>query len=103
MVDTLDTQNKIHDGNRRSKAGGIEYICSNKEANSPSSCDTAYGTSGIYYSVGTNPEMGIKEKVKDVHGSDSRQVDFIGELEKFLCGLAPENWSMFIESISCKS
>jgi hypothetical protein len=44
---------------------------------------TAY-QSDRHYSVGTDSKTGIKEKITDVHGHDSRQTRFVGELEKML-------------------
>lgn len=84
MILASSSQNEISDSNRHSKAKDIEYRCCNKEANSPSSNDTVSGTSGIYYSVGADQGMGLKEKIKNVHGPNSRQIAFMGELEDFL-------------------
>lgn len=39
---------------------------------------------GEFYSVGIDHTLGLKEKIIDVHGADSGQVDFINGLEDFL-------------------
>ena len=44
---------------------------------------TAY-QSDRHYSVGTDSKTCIKERIAEVHGHDSRQTRFIGELEKML-------------------
>ena len=44
---------------------------------------TAYQTDR-HYSVGTDGKTGLKERIADVHGHDSRQTRFISELEKML-------------------
>jgi len=37
-----------------------------------------------FYSVGIDDNLSLKENIADVHGEDSRQVSFVGELEEFL-------------------
>jgi len=39
---------------------------------------------GEFYSVGIDETIGLKEKITDVHGTDSEQVGFINDLEDFL-------------------
>ena len=39
---------------------------------------------GGFYSVGIDESLGLKEKIMDVHGANSRQVSFVSDLEEFL-------------------
>ena len=64
--------------------GGYEPAPFCNETESQSHFDSVSNPTGEFYSVGIDETMGLKEKIEDVHGVDSRQVNFISELEDFL-------------------
>ena len=57
---------------------------SSYEPETASPTESRYDHFGEFYSVGIDDSLGLKEKIEDVHGVDSRQVNFISELEGFL-------------------
>ena len=67
-------------------AGAEEYKrdFSHKETEREYSCEGLSSPAGEFYSVDTDQNPGLKEKITNVHGADSRQVSFIRELEDFL-------------------
>ena len=46
--------------------------------------EMASGPSRTFYSVGIDETIGLKDRIADVHGDNSRQVGFIRELEDYL-------------------
>lgn len=63
---------------------GYELAPSYNETERESSFDSVSNPFGEFYSVGIDQSTGLKEKITDVHGANSSQAGFIGELEGFL-------------------
>lgn len=63
---------------------GDKRIDSNHESQSETYTADSFCPVNQFYSVDVDESIGLKEKIADVHGEDSRQIGFVGELEGLL-------------------
>ena len=64
--------------------GEDNYDSFHRESEEDISFGSASDLPGGFYSVGIDESPGLKENIADVHGANSRQVSFVGDLEEFL-------------------